>query len=72
MSCSGIGRDNSVVKGLMMMMMMRQGCPLFHVVSPAFPLPTAVSPTLQGSLMGSFREAAMLCDMLESCVSISY
>ena len=33
-----------------------QGCPLFDVVHPAFPLPTTASPILQ-------REAVVACDM---------
>ena len=44
-----------------------QGCPLFGVVHPAFPLLTVASPTLQGALKedGS-GEAVMVCD-LEGC-----
>ena len=37
-----------------------QGCPLFGVVHPAFPLPT-----LQGALKDGFREAVVACDMPE-------
>ena len=40
-----------------------QGCPLFGVVHPAFPLLTMASPTLQGALKDSFGEAVMACDM---------
>ena len=34
------------------------GCPLFHVVHPAF-LPTTASPTLHGALKDGFGEAVM-------------
>ena len=34
-----------------------QGCPLLEVVHPAFPLPTRMSPTLQGALKDGFGEA---------------
>ena len=34
----------------------RQGCPLFDVVHPAFPLLTTASPTLQGTLRDEFRD----------------
>ena len=44
-----------------------QGCPLFDVVYPAFPLPTMVSPTLQGALKGGFGEAVEACDMPDPC-----
>ena len=40
-----------------------QGCPLFNVVHPAFPLPTTASPTLQGALNDGFGEAVVTCDM---------
>ena len=40
------------------------GCPLFGV-HPAFPLPTTVSPTLQGALKDGFGEAVTACDMPE-------
>ena len=42
-----------------------QGCPFFDVVNPAFPLPTIVWPTFQGTLKDGFR--VMACDMSESC-----
>ena len=42
-----------------------QGCPLFDVVHPAFPLPTTASPTLQGVLKDGFGEAVVACDMRE-------
>ena len=38
-------------------------CPLFDVFHPAFPLPTTASPTLQGALKDSYREAVVECDM---------
>ena len=44
-----------------------QGCPLFHVVRPAFPLPTTASPTLQCALKDDFGEAVVVCDMPEPC-----
>ena len=44
-----------------------QGCPLFVVVPPAFPLPTTASPTLQGALKDGFGEAVVACDMPEPC-----
>ena len=36
-----------------------QGCPLFDVVYPAFPLPPTVLPTLQGSLEDGFGENSL-------------
>ena len=44
-----------------------QGCPLFNVLHPAFPLPTTASPTLQGALKDGFGEAVMACNMPEPC-----
>ena len=44
-----------------------QGCPVFGVVLPAFPLPTTASPTLQGALKDGFGEAVVACDMPEPC-----
>ena len=44
-----------------------QGCPLFDVVYPAFPLPTMVSPPLHGALKGGFGEAVEACDMPDPC-----
>ena len=44
-----------------------QGCPLFDVVHPAFPLPTTASPTLKGALKDGFGEAVVACDMPEPC-----
>ena len=40
-----------------------QGCPLFDVVRPAFPLPITPSHSLQGDL----KEAVMVRDMPEPC-----
>ena len=40
-----------------------QGCPLFNVVHPAFPLPTTASPTVQSALMDGFGEAVVACNM---------
>ena len=37
------------------------------VAHPAFPLPTSVSPTLQGALKDVFREAVVMFDMPEPC-----
>ena len=44
-----------------------QGCPLFDVVHLAFPLPTTVSPTLQGALKDGFGEAAVVCNVPKPC-----
>ena len=45
-----------------------QGYPLFDVVHPAFPLPTAASPTLQGvPPKNGFGEVVVACDMSEPC-----
>ena len=44
-----------------------QGCPLFDVVHPAFPLSTTASPILQGSLKDGFGESVVACDMHEPC-----
>ena len=44
-----------------------QGGSLSDVVHPAFPLPTTVSPTLQGVLKDSFGEAVVACKMSEQC-----
>ena len=43
----------------------RQGCPLFDVVHPAFPLPTTASPALRGVLKDGFGEAVVAFDMPE-------
>ena len=40
-----------------------QGCPLFEVVHPAFPLPTTMAPTLQCAMEKSFGEAVVVCDV---------
>ena len=45
----------------------RQGCPLFDVVHPAFPLLTTALPTLQGALIDGFGEAVTACDMPKPC-----
>ena len=42
-----------------------QGCPLFDVVHPVFPLPTTASSTLQDVLKDGFGEVLVACDMLE-------
>ena len=44
-----------------------QGCPLFDVVHPVFPLPTTASQTLQDALQDGFGEAVVACDMPEPC-----
>ena len=44
-----------------------QGCLLFDVVHPAFPLPTTASSTRQGTLKDGFREAVVARDMPEPC-----
>ena len=44
-----------------------QGCPLFDVVHPAFPLPTTALPTCQGTLKDGCGEAVMACVMPEPC-----
>ena len=43
------------------------GCLLSDVVLPAFPVPTAVSPTLQCDLKNVAIEAVMVRDMLKPC-----
>ena len=45
----------------------RQGRPLFHVVHPAFPLPTLAMPALKGALKDGFGEAVVAFDMPEPC-----
>ena len=42
-----------------------QGCPLFDVVHPAFPLPATASPIVQGALKDGFGEGVVACDMPE-------
>ena len=37
-----------------------QGCPLFDVVHPAFPMPTTASPTLQDALKDGFGVAVVV------------
>ena len=44
-----------------------QGCPLFVVVHPAFPLPTMASPTLQAAPKDGFRQAVVAYDRSEPC-----
>ena len=44
-----------------------QGCPLFDVVHPAFPLLTTASSTRQGALKDGFGESVVACDMPEPC-----
>ena len=44
-----------------------QGCLLFDVVHPAFPLPTTASPTVQVALKDGFGEVVVACDMPEPC-----
>ena len=44
-----------------------QGCPLFDVVHPAFPLPAMASPTLQGAPKDGSGEAVAACDKPEPC-----
>ena len=53
------------VEGLHEQFWHRQGCPLFDVVHPAFPLPTTISSTLQGALKVGRGEAVMANDMPE-------
>ena len=48
-----------------------QGCPLFDVVHPAFPLPITASPTFQGALKDVSGEAVVACDMPEPCKFLS-
>ena len=43
-----------------------QGCPLFDVVHPAFPLPTRASPTLKDAPKDGFVEAVVPCEIPES------
>ena len=49
----------------------KQGCPLFDVVHPAFPLLTTASSTLQGVLNDGFGEAIKVCDLPEPCRLLS-
>ena len=44
-----------------------QGCPLYDIVHPAFPLPTTASPTLQSALKNGFGDNVMACDMHKPC-----
>ena len=44
-----------------------QGCSLFDVFHPAFPLPTKASPTVQDALKNVFGEAVVACDVFEPC-----
>ena len=44
-----------------------QGCPLYDVVHPAFPLPTTALSTFQDALKNGFGEAVVACDMPEPC-----
>ena len=44
-----------------------QEYPLFDVVRPAFPPPTAASLTLQGALKDGFGEVVVARDMPEPC-----
>ena len=48
-----------------------QGCPVFDVVHPAFPLLTTALPTFQGALKDGFAEAVMMCDMPKPCKFLS-
>ena len=52
-------------EALLMQFWNGQGCPLFYVVHPAFPLSTTASPNLQDVLKDGFEEAVMACDMPE-------
>ena len=45
----------------------RQGCALFDVVHPAFPLQTTALPTLQGALKDGFGVVVVACDIPEPC-----
>ena len=42
-----------------------QGCPLFYVVHPTYPLPTKALPTLRGTLKDDFEEAVMANELPE-------
>ena len=44
-----------------------QGCPLFDVVHPVFPLLTTTSPIFQDALKDHFGEAVVACDMPKPC-----
>ena len=46
-----------------------QGCSLFDIVHPAFPLPTTASPTIRSALKDGFGEATMAHDMPKPCQS---
>ena len=46
---------------------LRQGCPLFDVVHPAFPLSTTVSSTLKSAPKDGFGEVVVECVMSEPC-----
>ena len=47
-----------------------QGCIFFDAVDPAFPLPTMLSPTLQGALKDGFGEAVV--DMWKNKALVSH
>ena len=49
----------------------RQGCSLFDVGHPAFPLPTTASPTLQDSLKGWVRGAVLAPERLSLAPSLT-
>ena len=48
-----------------------QGCTLFDVDQPAFPLPVMASPALQSAQEDGFGEAVVACDMPELCEFLS-
>ena len=45
----------------------KQGCPLFYVVHPAFPVPMTASTTLEGASKVDFGEAVVAFDVPEPC-----
>ena len=44
-----------------------QGCSLFDVAQPAFPLPTTASPSLQDAVKDDFGKAVVACKMPQPC-----
>ena len=40
-----------------------QGCPLFDIVHPVFPLLTTTSPIFQDTMKDGFGETVIVCDM---------
>ena len=60
-----------IAEGLCEQIWHEQGCPLFCVVHPTFPLLTIASSTLQDVLKDGFGEAVVASDMSEPCKFLS-